>query len=301
VHEGIELIDLVASEGDEEMAAEIEASVPTLRREIDHLEFLLTLSGPYDKGNAIVTINGGAGGTDAQDWAEILLRMYLRWAERRKFSVETLDLSAGEEAGIKGATIEIKGPYAFGYMKSERGVHRLVRLSPFDSAHRRHTSFSAVEVMPYLEGDAALVINPEEVKFEAYRSGGPGGQNVNKVSTAVRLTHVPTGIVVTCQTERSQLQNRENAMRILRAKLLEMEEERRENERLALRGEHVTAGWGNQIRSYVVHPYNMVKDLRTGFESSDPEGVMDGDLDEFMNAYLSWSVGDRNNRVQSPD
>jgi peptide chain release factor 2 len=166
-----------------------------------------------------------------------------------------------------------------------------VRLSPFDSAHRRHTSFSSVEVMPYVEGDSTLVINPEEVKFEAYRSGGPGGQNVNKVSTAVRLTHVPTGIVVTCQTERSQLQNRENAMRILRAKLLEIEEERREAERLELRGEHVSAGWGNQIRSYVVHPYNMVKDLRTGFESSDPDAVLGGDLDDFMNAYLSWSVG----------
>jgi len=282
------------SENDQEVGAEVEASVPELRTELDRLEFLLTLSGPYDRGNAIVTINGGAGGTDAQDWAEILLRMYLRWAERRKFATETLDLSEGEEAGVKSATIEIKGPYAFGYMKSERGVHRLVRLSPFDSAHRRHTSFSSVEVMPDVEGDTTLVINPEDVKFEAYRSGGPGGQNVNKVSTAVRLTHVPTGIVVTCQTERSQLQNRENAMRILRGKLLEMEEERREAERLVLRGEHVTAGWGNQIRSYVVHPYNMVKDLRTGYESSDPDSVLAGDLDDFMNAYLSWSVGGGN-------
>ncbi len=217
--------------------------------------------------------------------------MYLRWAERRGFATETYDLSPGEEAGIKSATIQITGPYAFGYLKSERGVHRLVRQSPFDSGHRRHTSFSLVEVGPDVDVGADIEIDPEEVKFEAYRSGGPGGQNVNKVSSAVRLTHAPTGIVVTCQTERSQLQNRETAMRILRSKLLEIEAERREAERLELRGQHVEAGWGNQIRSYVVHPYNLVKDLRTGHESTDPNGVMDGDLDDFMQAYLSWAVG----------
>jgi peptide chain release factor 2 len=220
----------------------------------------------------------------------MLLRMYLRWAERRRFATETYDLSAGEEAGIKSATVELTGPYAFGYLKSERGVHRLVRQSPFDAGHRRHTSFALVEVLPDVETGGDVTIDPEDVKFEAYRSGGPGGQNVNKVSSAVRLTHVPSGIVVTCQTERSQLQNRETAMRILRAKLLEIEAERREAERLQLRGQHVEAGWGNQIRSYVVHPYNLVKDLRTGYESSDPTSVLDGDLDDFMNAYLTWSV-----------
>jgi peptide chain release factor 2 len=217
--------------------------------------------------------------------------MYLRWAERSKFSTEIYDTSPGEEAGIKSVTIEVRGPYAFGYLKSERGVHRLVRQSPFDAGHRRQTSFALVEVMPVVDASTDIDINPEDVKFEAYRSGGPGGQNVNKVSTAVRLVHVPTGIVVTCQTERSQLQNRETAMRILKSKLLEIEAERREAERLELRGQHVEAGWGNQIRSYVIHPYNMVKDLRTGFESSDPMGVLDGDLDGFMRAYLSWAVG----------
>jgi len=266
------------------------ADLPEMKKQLYGLEFQLTLSGPYDRASAILAISAGAGGTDAQDWAQMLLRMYLRWAERRRFATETYDLSTGEEAGIKSVTVELTGPYAFGYLKSERGVHRLVRQSPFDAGHRRHTSFALVEVLPDVEIGADVKIDPEDVKFEAYRSGGPGGQNVNKVSSAVRLTHVPSGIVVTCQTERSQLQNRETAMRILRAKLLVIEAERREAERLQLRGQHVEAGWGNQIRSYVVHPYNLVKDLRTGHESSDPTGVLDGDLDGFMSAYLTWSV-----------
>jgi peptide chain release factor 2 len=273
------------------MAAELIDSIAPARVQLDKLEFQLTLSGPYDRANAILAISAGAGGTDAQDWAQLVLRMYLRWAERRGFSTETYDLSPGEEAGIKSVTVEITGRYAFGYLKSERGVHRLVRLSPYDAGHRRHTSFALVEVMPDVDADTDIKVDPEDVKFEAYRSGGPGGQNVNKVSTAVRLTHVPSGIVVTCQTERSQLQNRETAMRILRAKLLEIEAARREAERLELRGQHVEAGWGNQIRSYVIHPYNLVKDLRTGYESTDPTAVLDGDLDDFMNAYLAWSVG----------
>jgi peptide chain release factor 2 len=291
LEEADELLAMAAEENDVEIGAEVEAGIPALRAELDRLEFQLTLSGPYDRANGIVSISAGAGGTDAQDWAEILLRMYLRWAERRGFRTETYDISPGEEAGIKSATIEVSGPYAFGYLKSERGVHRLVRLSRFDAAHRRHTSFAQVEVMPDVEDAPEVMINPDDIKFEAHRSGGPGGQNVNKVSTAVRITHVPTGIVVTAQTERSQLQNRENAMRILRAKLLEIEAARRDAERLALRGEHVDAGWGNQIRSYVVHPYNLVKDLRTGHESTDPDAVLDGELDDFMNAYLSWSLG----------
>ncbi len=285
------LLELASGDEDEEIISEIAGSLPAWREQLANLEFQLTLSGPYDRGNAILAIHAGAGGTDAQDWAEILLRMYLRWAERSGFTTETYDLSPGEEAGIKSATIQVTGPYAFGYLKSERGVHRLVRQSPFDAGHRRHTSFALVEVMPDVDTGTEVEINPEDVKFEAYRSGGPGGQNVNKVSTAVRLTHVPTGIVVTCQTERSQLQNRETAMRILRAKLLEIEAERREAERLELRGQHVEAGWGNQIRSYVIHPYNLVKDLRTGYESTDPNAVLDGDLDGFIRAYLAWAVG----------
>ena len=289
------LLDL-AAEDDQDVVGEIIANLPRLREQLDKLEFRLTLSGPYDRANAILAISAGAGGTDAQDWAQLLLRMYLRWAEQHGYNTETYDLSPGEEAGIKSVTVELAGPYAFGYLRSERGVHRLVRLSPYDASHRRHTSFSLVEVMPDVETDTDLKIDPEDVKFEAYRSGGPGGQNVNKVSSAVRLTHVPSGIVVTCQTERSQLQNRETAMRILRAKLIEIEAEKREAERLALRGQHVEAGWGNQIRSYVIHPYNLVKDLRTGYESSDPNAVLDGDLDGFMDAYLAWSVG-----VESPE
>jgi peptide chain release factor 2 len=291
IEESRGLLELAAEEGDEDLAGELSTALPDLRARLDRLEFELTFSGPYDRADAILAVHAGAGGTDAQDWAELLLRMYLRWAERNRFTTETYDLSEGEEAGIKSGTISVSGPLAFGYLKSERGVHRLVRQSPFDAGHRRHTSFALVEVMPDVEEAPDIVVNPEEVKFEAYRSGGPGGQNVNKVSSAVRLTHVPTGIVVTCQVERSQLQNRETAMRILRAKLLEIETERRDEERLRLRGEHVEAGWGNQIRSYVIHPYNLVKDLRTGQESSDPSGVLDGDLNAFMEAYLRWSVG----------
>lgn len=291
LQEAEELLELASSEKDDDLVAEIAGDLPSLREQLEKLEFQLTLSGPYDRANAILAIHAGAGGTDAQDWANILLRMYLRWAERNGFETEIYDLSTGEEAGLKSVTVQVTGPYAFGYLKSERGVHRLVRQSPFDAGHRRHTSFALVEVMPDVETANEVVINPEDVKFEAFRSGGPGGQNVNKVNTAVRLTHVPTGIVVTCQTERSQLQNRETAMRILRARLLEIEAERRERERLELRGQHVEAGWGNQIRSYVIHPYNLVKDLRTGYESPDPASVLDGDLDGFIRAYLSWAVG----------
>jgi peptide chain release factor 2 len=299
IEEAEGLLDMAIEEGDEHVAAEVVRDLPALQREVAKLEFQATLSGPYDRANAIIAVHAGAGGTDAQDWAQMLLRMYLRWAERRGFKTETYDLSQGEEAGIKSVTVDVEGPYAYGYLRSERGVHRLVRLSPFDAGHRRHTSFALVEVMPDVQTTNDIEINPEDVKFEAYRAGGPGGQNVNKVSTAVRLTHVPTGLVVTCQTERSQLQNRETAMRILRAKLRAAEAIRVEEERLQLRGQHVEAGWGNQIRSYVIHPYNMVKDLRTQHESSDPAGVLDGDLDAFMEAYLNWAVNEGLVAIQS--
>jgi peptide chain release factor 2 len=221
----------------------------------------------------------------------MLLRMYLRWAERQKYKTELLDQSEGEEAGVKSATIEIRGPLAYGYLKSERGVHRLVRLSPFDQAHRRHTSFVLVEVMPLVENDVAIEIRQDDLKMDTFRSGGPGGQNVNKVNTAVRLTHEPSGIVVSCSTERSQLQNRETAMKMLRSKLLEIELEKREREHAALKGAHVEAAWGNQIRNYVLHPYRLVKDERTGLETSDTTAVLDGELDEFIQSYLAWSVG----------
>jgi len=221
----------------------------------------------------------------------MLLRMYLRWAERHGYKIETLDVSEGEEAGIKSATIEVTGNLAYGYLKSERGVHRLVRLSPFDKAKRRHTSFALVEVMPVVENDVPIEIRPDDLRLDTFRSGGPGGQNVNKVNTAVRITHAPSGIVVSCSTERSQLQNRETAMRMLRSKLLEIQLEKREQEAAALKGEHVDAAFGNQIRNYVLHPYQMVKDERTDLETSDTGGVLDGELDEFMKAYLAWSVG----------
>lgn len=287
----LELLDLVEAEEDEEVAGEIAEETAKVASELERLQFRLMLGGEFDDNSAIVAIHAGAGGTESQDWAEMLLRMYLRWAERHDYNTEIWDFSPGEEAGLKSATFLVEGPYAYGYLKAERGVHRLVRLSPFDAAHRRHTSFALIEVLPRVEGEVEVEINPDDLRIDYFRSSGAGGQNVQKTSTAVRLTHLPTGIVVTCQNERSQLQNRETALQILRARLLEIERQKREEEQARLRGEHVAAGWGNQIRSYVLHPYNLVKDHRTSTETSNTTAVLDGELDEFIESYLRSQVG----------
>lgn len=287
-----DLLELAIQEGDESIGPSSERELRALEREVDRLEFQLKLSGPYDKRNAILAVHAGAGGTESQDWAEMLLRMYLRWAERHDFATDILDTSEGDEAGIKSATVEIKGPYAYGYLKSERGVHRLVRISPFDAAHARHTSFAKVEVLPEVESTTEVEINPDDLRVDVFRASGHGGQNVQKNATAVRLTHLPTGIVVVCQNERSLHRNRESAMKVLEARLLELELLRQEEEKARLKGQHVDMGWGNQIRSYVLHPYKMVKDHRTDFESSDPDAVLDGELDGFISAFLQSRVGE---------
>ncbi len=244
------------------------------------------LSGEHDERDAIVSIHAGSGGVDAQDWAEMLLRMYLRWAERHNFKTEVYEYNEGEEAGIKSATVEITGRYAYGYLRSEAGTHRLIRLSRFDAAHRRHTSFARVEVMPDIEDTIEITIRPEDIDVDTYRSTGAGGQHVNKTDSAVRIRHIPTGIVVTCQNERSQIQNREVAMKLLKARLYEREQKKREEETARLKGEYVQADFGTQIRSVTVHPYNIVKDHRTNYESGDTEGYLDGDVDPFIQVYL---------------
>ena len=255
------------------------------------MELELALSGEYDRRDAILAIHAGAGGTDAQDWAEMLLRMYLRWADKRGYQANVLDMMPGEEAGIKSAMVEVKGRNAYGYLRGERGVHRLVRISPYDASHARHTSFALVEVMPEAESDAEVHLNPDDLRFDFFRASGHGGQNVQKNSTAVRITHIPTGMTVVCQNERSQGRNKESALKVLEARLLEKELAKQAEERSKIKGEHVSAGWGNQIRSYVLHPYKMVKDLRTGYETSDAEGVLDGDLDELLRAYQKATIG----------
>ena len=270
---------------------EIETEIEALVSRLDDLELELAFSGEYDARNAILSIHAGAGGTESQDWAEMLLRMYLRWAERRGYKNEILVSSPGDVAGIKSVTIEISGDNAFGYLKSEHGVHRLVRLSPFDSDHGRHTSFALVEVMPEAEADVDLKIKAEDLKVDTFRSSGAGGQNVQKVSSAVRITHLPTGLVVTCQTERSQHQNKEIALRILEARLLKLELAKRAEERAKIKGERIDAGWGSQIRSYILHPYKMVKDHRTDYQTSNTEAVLNGELDGFITAYLRSLVG----------
>ncbi len=272
---------------DESLRQDLESEVAQIEAELAKREIDVHLSGRYDKGNALLSINAGAGGTDLQDWASMLERLYLRWAERRGYQAEILDRTEGEEAGIKSVTIAIDGRYAYGYLRPEKGVHRLVRLSPFDAAHRRHTSFAQVEVLPDTgDDDLEVQIDPNDLRIDVYKSSGAGGQNVQKNATAVRITYLPTGMVVTCQNERSQMQNRENAMRVLRARLLEIEREQQEKELSDLRGEYTKAEWGNQIRSYVLHPYQMVKDHRTEYEEGNTQAVLDGEIDEFIEAYL---------------
>ncbi len=282
----ISLHDLADME-DESFRSDLENEIVDIEQKIDVLEFDTLLSGPYDKGNAILSINAGAGGTDAQDWAEMLERMYLRWAEKSGFKTEIIHLTEGEEAGIKSITISITGKYAYGYLRAEKGVHRLVRLSPFDAAHRRHTSFVQVEVLPEVTAeDPDVVINPDDLEVDVYKSAGAGGQNVQKNATAIRIKHKPTGIVVTCQNERSQLQNRENAMKVLRGRLYEIKIEEQEKQIAKLKGEFQKIEWGSQIRSYVLHPYQMVKDHRTDHEEGNTQAVLDGDIDSFIQAYL---------------
>ncbi len=287
-HDALELTEL----GDESMAADLETEAHAIRVELDHRELELMLSGPHDHGNALMALHAGAGGVDAADWTSMLLRMYLRWAEEHGYKAEVVDMLEGDEAGVKNATLTITGPDAYGYLRSERGVHRLVRLSPFDAAHRRHTSFALVEVWPELGEGGEIEIKPQDIKIDTYKSAGAGGQNVQKNETAIRITHLPTGIVVTCQNERSQTQNRETALKILRAKLYEMEEEKRHKELANLKGEHVKAEWGSQIRSYVLHPYQLVKDHRTEHETGNTQAVLDGKLDDFMQAYLRHRLGE---------
>lgn len=284
------LVEMALSEGDKSLEAESIREAAEIERGIEEMEFRETLGGEYDMRDAILAVHAGAGGTESQDWAEMLLRMYLRWAEKRGYEAEVIESSPGDEAGIKSALVEIRGDYAYGYLKSERGVHRLVRLPPFDADHARHTSFALVEVMPAVEGGADVALNPDDLKIETFRSSGPGGQHMQKTSSAVRVTHLPTGIVVICQNERSQTRNKETALRVLASRLLDLEMEKKAEEQARLKGEHVSAGWGNQIRSYVLHPYKMVKDHRTGYETSDPESVLDGELDEAVKAYLKWTL-----------
>jgi peptide chain release factor 2 len=291
VRELLELLELAEAERDEEVAQSVAEDAQKLAAQLEEMELELALSGEYDRRDAILAIHAGAGGTDAQDWAEMLLRMYLRWADKRGYQADVLDLMPGEEAGIKSAMVEVKGRNAYGYLRGERGVHRLVRISPFDASHARHTAFSLIEVMPEAESGAEVQLNPDDLRIDVFRASGHGGQNVQKNSTAVRVTHIPTGLTVVCQNERSQGRNKESALKVLEARLLEIELAKQAEERAKIKGEHVSAGWGNQIRSYVLHPYKMVKDLRTGYETSDAESVLDGGLDELLRAYQKATIG----------
>ena len=282
----IDLSEVNTEESDHILEKQISEETTLIAKTIEELELNSTLTGPYDPFDAIVSIQSGAGGVESQDWAEMLLRMYTRWAEKRKYKMQLLDISPGEEAGIKSATIEISGKFAYGYLKAEKGVHRLVRLSPFDSQHQRHTSFAKIEPLPSSKEIIDVDINPEDIKVDFFKSSGPGGQNVQKVSSAVRLTHVPSGIIVSCQNERSQFQNREFAMKILRAKLLEQKLEEQQKELANIKGKRIATEWGSQIRSYILHPYKLCKDHRTGYEDSQPETILEGNIDNFIHASL---------------
>ena len=285
-------LELYEETEDADILAEAEGQVAQVQADLDAYEMKLLLSGPHDANNAILEIHPGAGGTESQDWGSMLLRMYQRWADKQGFKVTVLDYQDGEEAGIKSVTLEIEGHNAYGYLKSEKGVHRLVRISPFDSNSRRHTSFASVEVTPMLDDTIEIDINPDDLRIDTYRASGAGGQHINKTSSAIRITHIPTGIVTQSQSQRSQFQNRDLAMAMLKAKLYQLEEENKAKELAALKGEQKDIAWGSQIRSYVFHPYAMVKDHRTSYEVGNTGAVMDGDVNGFIDAYLKWQMGD---------
>jgi peptide chain release factor 2 len=286
-----EMTVLAIGEEDYSLREEIQLELKKLMSRFERLENQQLFTGDYDSRNAMLALHAGAGGTESQDWANMLLRMYLRWAERHDYKAEVLDVSPGEEAGIKSAILEIKGGYVYGYLKGEHGVHRLVRLSPFDADHARHTSFVLVEILPEAEETVDIKITPEDLRIDTFRSSGPGGQHMQKTSSAVRVTHLPTGLIATCQGQRSQHQNKEAALKVLYSRLLELERGKKEEERTRLKGKRIEAGWGNQIRSYVLHPYKMVKDHRTDYEVHDAEAVLDGELDGFITDYLRSQVG----------
>lgn len=284
------LWQLGMDEEEEGVYAEVDEAIKQLNKDVEHLELALMLSGEYDANNAIVTLHAGAGGTEAQDWVQMLLRMYVRWAENSNYKVETLDFLAGDEAGVKSATILVSGRNAYGYLKAEKGVHRLVRISPFDASGRRHTSFAAVDVMPEIDDAVEVNINSVDLRVDTFRAGGAGGQHINKTDSAVRMTHLPTGVVVQCQSERSQIQNREQCMRMLRAKLFELERQKQADKKDEIGGEYQAIEWGSQIRSYVFHPYSLVKDHRTNTETGNVQAVMDGGIDLFVEAYLKMTA-----------
>ena len=286
------LCQMAIEENDESLLPELEEEYASFEKDLEQARLSTLLSGEYDNSNAILTFHAGAGGTEAQDWTQMLVRMYTRWAERHKFTCKMLDFLDGEEAGLKSAVLSIEGENAYGYLKSENGIHRLVRISPFDSSGRRHTSFAAVEVMPEISDDVEVDIRPEDLKVDTYRSSGAGGQHVNKTESAIRITHIPTGVIVSCQTERSQHQNREYAMRMLRSKLVEIKEREHLDKIGDIKGVQMKIEWGSQIRSYVFMPYTLAKDHRTGFENGNINAVMDGDLDGFINAYLTMKAGE---------